>query len=345
LTRRAAAEFDPQTPIPKECHVRTRLSAAVAVAALLALVALPMVAAPVAGRDSARARHDAVVAHWTEARLRSARPRDMQVPRGNAFGRTKPGSGGSVTGASWTNGGVILHASGKVYFEMGGSGWVCSGTAANDARTGYSLVLTAGHCAYDETNGAFATNWLFIPDFDSAPTFNCASTAWGCWTAQALVVDSGYASAGSFNTQATVNDFAFAVVGPGGKSGGAQLDSTVGSMAVAFGGVTSGSSLYAFGYPAAGKYHGNDLTYCAGPISPDAYNANLTWGMSCDMTGGSSGGPWLADFNTATGRGTMSSLNSYGYSGIRAMYGPKFNASTQSVYDAANGATANTIVP
>jgi V8-like Glu-specific endopeptidase len=329
--------------------VRTRLSAAVAVAALLALVAFPLVATPVAGRDSARARHDAVVAHWTEARLRAARPRDLHVTHGTARGHLKhPGSkpsGSTVTGASWTQGGAILHASGKVYFEMAGSAWVCSGTAANDARTGYSLVLTAGHCAYDETNGAFATNWLFIPEFDSAPTFNCASTAWGCWTAQALVVDSGYAGAGSFNTQASVNDFAFAVVGPGGKSGGAQLDSTVGSLAVAFGGVTSGSTLYAFGYPAAGKYHGNDLTYCAGPISPDPYNANLTWGMSCDMTGGSSGGPWLAGFDPATGRGTMSSLNSYGYSGIKAMYGPKFNASTQSVYDAANGATANTIVP
>lgn len=330
--------------------MRTRLSAVVAVASLLALVSLPLVAAPVAGRDQARARHDAVVAHWTEARLRSARPRDLHVARGDGRGQrnkptSKPTGGTTVTGASWTRGGVILRASGKVYFEMAGSAWVCSGTAADDARTGYSLVLTAGHCAYDETNGGFAANWLFIPDFDSAPTFTCASTAWGCWTAQALVVDSGYANAGSFNTQATVNDFAFAVVGPGGKSGSAQLDSTVGSLAVGFGGVTSGSSLYAFGYPATGKYHGSDLTYCAGPVSPDAYNANLTWGMNCDMTGGASGGPWLAAFDAATGRGTISSLNSYGYTGIRAMYGPKFNASTQSVYDAANGATANTIVP
>ncbi len=332
--------------------MRTRLTAAIGVAALLALVGVPLVAAPVAGRDAARAgddaraRHDAIVAHWTEARLRSALPRDLHVPRGNALGHSnKPSGGSSVTGASWTKGGLILHASGKVYFEMAGSAWVCSGTAADDTRTGYSLVLTAGHCAYDETNGGFATNWLFIPDFDSAPTFTCASTAWGCWTAQALVVDSGYATAGGFNTQATVNDFAFAVVGPGGKAGNAQLDATVGSLGLAFAGLGSGSVVDAFGYPAAGKYHGNDLTYCAGPISPDSLNGNLTWGLSCDMTGGSSGGPWLAGFNASTGRGTMSSLNSYGYSGIRAMYGPKFNASTHSVYDAANGATANTIVP
>jgi V8-like Glu-specific endopeptidase len=340
--------------------VRTRLSAAFGVALLLILVALPVLAVPAVARngheardaaDAARARHDAIVSHWTEARLRAARPRDLRVADGtarghsNKQGRSKPSSPSGVTGASWTKSGLILHASGKVYFEMAGSAWVCSGTAATDTRNDKSLVLTAGHCAYDETNGGFATNWLFIPDFDTAPTFTCGSTSLGCWTAQALVVDSGYATSGSFNTQASVNDFAFAVVGAGGKSGTAQLDVAAGSLPIAFGTVSSGSKLYAFGYPASGKYHGDDLTYCAGPISPDSLNQNLTWGMSCDMTGGASGGPWLAGFNEATGSGTLSSLNSYGYSGIRSMYGPKFNASTQAVYNAADGATSNTIVP
>ena len=51
-------------------------------------------------------------------------------------------------------------------------------------RPGYSMVLTAGHCAIDETNGQFATNWMFIPAFDSAPTYTCsASLPYGCWTA------------------------------------------------------------------------------------------------------------------------------------------------------------------
>jgi hypothetical protein len=326
--------------------MRRRLPAAIVATLIVVLLVLPALAAPAVAGIGARSRHDSIVAHWTGARLKAAIPRDFKLhPTRKPEGRKKPGGGGTVTGASWTRGGAILHASGKVYFEMAGSGWVCSGTAARDSRTGYSLVLTAGHCAYDETNGAFATNWLFIPEFDSAPTFTCASTTWGCWTAQALVVNRGFATAGSFNTQATVNDFAFAVVGPGGKSGAAQLDSAVGSIPIAFGGVSSGNVLDAFGYPAAGKYHGNDLTYCAGPISQDSLNRNLTWGMDCDMTGGSSGGPWLSSFSETSGSGTLSSLNSYGYSGIRAMYGPKFNASTQAVYNAADGATANTIVP
>jgi V8-like Glu-specific endopeptidase len=312
--------------------------------------------------DSAR-EHARIVAHWTPARLATAVPRDFVADSNGGFhpagrgetgkpdkppGKPKPTpsptptppGGGTVTGASWTGGGPIKAISGKVYFEMGGGGYVCSGAVADDTRPGDSLVLTAGHCAYDETAGAFARNWLFIPDFDGAPTFTCSQTVHGCWTATALVVHSGYATAGGFNTQATVHDFAFAVVGPGGKSS-TQLDATVGSFDLAFNSFASGTSMSAFGYPAAGKYMGRDLVYCQGPVSYDPLNSNLTYRMGCNMTGGSSGGPWLSSFSGGTG--TLSSLNSYGYSGITAMHGPKFGSMTQAVWNAANGATSNTI--
>jgi V8-like Glu-specific endopeptidase len=327
--------------------VRTRSPLALlALLAALALIAIPAMVAPVGAAGPSMSRHDRIVSFWTPARLRSAIPRDFVRSNGALVPKKKPGGGGGggVVGASWTKGGAILKGSGKVYFVMGSSAYVCSGSVATDSRSGKSLVLTAGHCAYDEAARAFATNWLFIPEFDSAPTFTCANTTYGCWTADALVVHNGFASAGSFNTQATVHDFAFAVVGAGGKSGSAQLDATVGSFGISYSGTRAGDKLYAFGYPAAGKYHGNDLTYCAGNIFTDSFNSNLTWGMSCDMTGGSSGGPWLKSFNETTGSGTLNSLNSYGYSGLRNMYGPMFNSNTQAVYSAANAATANTIV-
>ena len=205
-------------------------------------------------------------------------------------------------------------------------------------------MLTAGHCAFDETNGEFATNWLFIPDFDESPTFTCADAAYGCWTADALVVHSGYATAGGFNTQATLHDFAFAVVSVG--NAGTQLDSTVGSFPLAISGFDApGDTAYAFGYPAAQKYKGNDLTYCAGSTFEDPYNDELTWGLPCKMTGGSSGGPWLSSFATSGDSGGLSSLNSYGYSGVAAMHGPKFNSDTQAVFNAARTADENTVVP
>ena len=45
-----------------------------------------------------------------------------------------------------------------------------------------------------------------------------------------------------------------------------------------------------------------------------------------------------------TGGGTLTSLNSYGYSGLSNMYGPKFNANTQAVFNRANTTTGNSIV-
>ena len=331
-----------------------RRRSSLALIAALALVIVPAIAAPAGAAGGGHAERDRILAFWTKERLHSAIPRDFVrsdrglAPQARPVKPPRPpggGGSGSVTGASWTKAGAILQRSGKVYFVMGSSAYVCSGSVATDHRTGKSLVLTAGHCAYDEANHRFATNWLFIPEYDTNPTLgNCGTTTYGCWTAEALVVHNGFASAGGFNQQATVHDFAFAVVGQGGKSGTAQLDSTVGSFGIVTSGISTGQKLYAFGYPAAGKYHGNDLTYCAGNIFNDNLNANLTWGMACDMTGGSSGGPWLSSFDEATGSGTLSSLNSYGYSGLTNMYGPKFNAKTQAVYNAADAATVNTIV-
>jgi hypothetical protein len=333
----------------------TRTRAALAFIAVLTL--LPMAAVPAMARDGARADHDRIVAHWTPERIANAIPRDFvksgteikAAPRAGKPPKNPPPATGGVTGASWTSGGPILARSGKVVFTMGGSDWICSGTVVDDGgRPGYSMVLTAGHCAIDETNGTFATNWMFIPAFDTKPTYTCSASAYGCWTAVGLVVRNEFASAGSFNDTAVTNDWALAIVGPGGKTPTAnlQLDATVGgSYSLGYTGVTKGDKLYAFGYPAAGKYHGSDLVYCAGAIIEDAGSSNLTWGMPCNMTGGSSGGPWLSTFNERTGAGTLSSLNSYGYSGSAVMYGPKFNTRTQATYTAALTATSNTKVP
>jgi hypothetical protein len=339
--------------------------ALVAALLLVLLAALPAAASPAV--DPVRVERERVLRYWTAERMASAIPRDfVRIPGGFAPAAKPPGtpgggggggggggSNGNVTGKSWDGGGDVLKSTGKVYFRMGGTRYQCSGAVANDGnRAGYSLVLTAAHCAYDEVARAFATEWMFIPEWDSAPTSNCANTAHGCWNAAALVVHNGYATAGGFNTQATVHDYAFAVVGAGGKTASSndQLDQKVPALGVTFNGVagysgiSKGQKLYAFGYPAAGKYKGNDLVYCAGPIFEDPYNSELTWGMNCDMTGGSSGGPWLSSFTESSGSGTLSSVNSYGYNGVKAMHGPKFDGKTKAVWDGAKIVTSDTVV-
>lgn len=339
-----------------------------ATAAGLALILASLIATPVGASPgsaaAARAEHQRIIAYWTPERMASAIPRDLSpagspvVPAAKGGIPGPPGGGGgggggggdptAVTGASWANGGAVDTQTGKVYFVVFPYAYVCSGAVATDTRSGYSLVLTAGHCVWDSKKG-FVTNWMFIPDFDAQPVGGyppaCGNTAYGCWTATALIVHNGFASQKNFSSQATRFDWGFAVVGAGGNDT-VQLDTTVGSYAVQYAGVSSGNRLAAFGYPAAAPYDGTDLVYCAGNIFADSSNGNATWGMTCDMTGGASGGPWLTGLDETTGTGgTLSSLNSYRYSGGDSMYGPKFNSYTQATYNAADAATANTVVP
>jgi V8-like Glu-specific endopeptidase len=313
----------------------------------------PAQAAP--SKANERAERARIVKYWTPARMAGATPRDfvktkdgfVPVGRGGTNPNKRPSqpddSGGTastsvVTGAPWDGGGPALRSTGKVFFTMAGHDYVCSGATVDDgSRAGYSLVLTAGHCAYDEANRAFATNWMFAPEYDTAPN-GCAGAPRGCFAAVALVVHAGYATAGGFNRQAIQHDWAFAVVGTGSKGG--QLDDVAG-FPVGFD--APDGERYSFGYPAGRPYSGRDLIYCSGPVISDSNYG--TWGLACDMTGGSSGGPWMRDFSPTAKAGTLNSLNSYTNRKYRGyMFGPKFGTRTEDVYDRALNVTGNTTV-
>ena len=320
-----------------------RSKAALAAALLTVLAILPLAVAPVAAGDpqaKAKAEHERIVKFWTAERIKSAKPRDFVIPAG---GKAQPAAkpvkpprgGGNVSGASWTGGGPVVPRTGKLYFELGGGYWVCSASAVSDTRTGYSLVLTAGHCAYDQKTDRPSSNWMYMPSYDTKPILDCATTQYGCWTSAGIVVHAGYADEPSFTVRAQVHDFAIAIVGPGGHNM-TQLED-LGTYPIAYPAMSTGGSVHAFGYPAGAPYSGNDLSYCSGPVSNDFFNGGQTWGLTCDMTGGSSGGPWLAGF-TAAGGGTLTSLNSYRYGGINSMFGPKFSAATKLVVDTAGQA-------
>ena len=246
-------------------------------AALLLLTLLPAsfaaAAAPQARASQSRAH---VLAYWTPARMQAARPRDFAFDSVRGFHpAAKPGGGGggggAVTGASWpaSASDPITRATGRVVFSMGGGDWICSGSVATDTRSGFSTVLTAGHCVVDSDTGEFATNWMFIPAFDLAPTYTCANATYGCWTAKALVARREFATAGAFNDTAVTHDWGFAVVAGGGKQANstAQLDTTVGgTFALDATTAAAGSTLTALGLSGGGQVprQGPDLLPGAG---------------------------------------------------------------------------------
>ena len=327
----------------------SRRAITLALSSALILVMALVSAGPAAAASSKakeKAERARVVKYWNPKRMANATPRDFVKKNGKFVpakrGGNKPdkgpknpggdggsGDGGTVTGASWNSQGPALNATGKVFFTMGGNNYTCSGAAMSDGpRPSYSVVLTAGHCAFDETNGRFATNWMFKPAYDSDPS-GCSE---GCYVAKALAVHDGYATSGGFNRAAVEHDWAFAVVMP---YGGNQLDGDgVDEFGIAFTTPLKTDKRYSFGYPAQGKYDGTDLVYCSGPVIEDgSYD---TWGLECDMTPGSSGGPWMIDF--ASKSGTLNSVNSYKYRGgpnKAFMFGPKFGPDTKDTRTAA----------
>jgi V8-like Glu-specific endopeptidase len=292
---------------------------ALGLAAVLLVISAPAASARAASKDDARS-------YWTQDRLEKAVPRDGV--------KGKPGGGGTSgsIGTGWTGPELVRKTTGKVFFTASGVNYVCSGSTVQDGNANVSVVLTAGHCTEDGADGGFVTNWVYVPDYERWSTKSCTSDPTRCFAASRLVTSSAWADSGDFDY-----DVAFAVVN------GNTLESTWGSQAIGFN-LSRGQAMYDFGYPAAGRYHGQQLIYCNGTVRQDLYS--LDNAMTCSMTGGSSGGPWYINFNSSTGVGTANSLNSYKYSNdTTTMYGPYFGNYAQAVYNtAASGVGPNTTV-
>jgi V8-like Glu-specific endopeptidase len=321
------------------------------VLAVIAAVAASLLAASTpaaAGGDDAslgdlRARdhHERVVSYWTPERRASAIPLDVQLPAARPTSPPGKGGGGggseddggstTVTGATWTEGGDAAATVGKVFFTLNGTNYQCSGGAVQAASE--SLVVTAGHCVHAGNNGSFATNWTFWPRYDGA-----ADEKLGVWTATSLHTTEGWAT----QPRHFDDDVGFAtVVGSSDETLEAVLlEETVTIPTVAFDQTWTDVSYFAFGYPAAKKYSGSTLTYCAGPVRDDL-DSRKTLALACDMTGGSSGGPWIREYRN--GVRVVESVNSYGYRSLKdVMFGPIFDDGEKNAFDAATDGVCDT---
>lgn len=330
--------------------MKKKLQKLVVAASLVALVSAFM-STRIEAKSPRQSEHDRIVKFWTNARIARAVPRDfVRNPKSRSYKQIQWNRrvATTPTAASWTGGGEVSKSTGKVFFSMGTTYYVCSGSVVLENATDRSMVVTAAHCAYDELNKKFAENWLFIPEYYIKPASLspnksfCADTQNGCWTSERLVVSRAYANAGSFNDVAVLHDFAFAAVGPGGKSDTDLLSVTDGH-AVVFDKRVANANTWIFGYPAANRFKGKALMYCNGLLDYDARMRDKTYRLPCSLTAGSSGGPWLSPFASSTGVGDQFSVNSYTYGGSKAMYGPIFGAETLGMFNLAKTTSDNVL--
>lgn len=171
--------------------------------------------------------------------------------------------------------------------------------------------------------GAWHTNWVFVP------AYNNGSAPYGQWSATKTFATDQWAASEDMNM-----DVGLAVVAP---LNGQTLSQAVGAQGILFNGGYS-KKMYSFGFPAAAPYDGTKLVYCSGNSGKD-FLLTKDHSLACNMTGGSSGGPWFQDFNEATGLGTQVSVNSFGYNFLpNRMYGPYFGNEAKAAYDKAQTA-------
>jgi V8-like Glu-specific endopeptidase len=269
---------------------------------------------------------------WTAERMRNATPLDLlPLTRDGLKALGTPKRGGKETavpptavsptafpqaGGPWTGGGAVVKTSGRVFFSFQGRTASCSGNSVTSQNG--STVITAGHCV--KYQGSWHTNWVFVP------AYNNGQAPYGQWSATKTFSTDQWVASEDINY-----DVGAAVVAP---LGGKKLAETVGAQGLSFNGGYN-KAMYAFGFPAASPYDGTKLIHCSGNSSKD-FLFSKDHSLGCNMTGGSSGGPWFTSFSEATGTGLQASVNSFGYTFLpNRMFGPYFGNEAKAVYDKA----------
>lgn len=207
---------------------------------------------------------------------------------------------------------------GRIFFRIPGLGtqtYACSAAAAYGRA-----VWTAGHCVYTQGRG-WSTNLFFVP------AYRAGAYPYGSFSVKSMSSLTGWVSQ---------NNLAYDIgmVAVNDRSG-LKLSQWVGSLGFMYN--TSATQMFhAFGYPgnySAGAY----LVACASSTyRRDTLPGPQPIGIGCDMSNGSSGGPWLIAYAPFKGGLTnyINSLVSYSYTGEPSvMYGPYFSDGAKWLFD------------
>ncbi|MFC9584445.1 trypsin-like serine peptidase [Streptomyces yangpuensis] len=237
--------------------------------------------------------------------------------------------------------------SGKVFFDGPEGSMVCSATVVKDpAHPGKSnLVWTAGHCVHAGKAGGWYRNIAFVPSYNNAgkPSAQLKGAPreqvapFGVWWSDwAQTSDQWIATGGPTGGAGAPYDFAVLHVTPE-KGSGKSLEETVGSaLPVEFAApaVPKVASLTATGYPAAAPFDGQKAFQCTDRPGRLTLRANepVMYRIGCTMTGGASGGGWVA--TGSNGKPALVSNTSIGPAKAGWLAGPRLGPEAKGIFDA-----------
>ncbi|MFE0102898.1 trypsin-like serine peptidase [Streptomyces sp. NPDC059009] len=253
------------------------LASLVTVAAGGALAASPGGAAPLSTVTFTEAERRETLTYWTADRMRD-------VTGGAALGHD------AASVKPWR--GPALTSVGRLFFtnEKGQDSY-CTATAVRSHNQ--STVMTAGHCVQlPASPDNHYSNMVFVPGYDEGKHPH------GTFAVRAVVMPRSWQDDAENDIAAVVTD----------QQDGTSLTDAVGGQTLAVD-RKPGTSVTVLGYPDSREQRGEKLMYCTGTTTA-APGGKQT--VRCPMEGGASGGPWLADLDTKSGRGKLVSVNSFG---------------------------------
>jgi V8-like Glu-specific endopeptidase len=195
---------------------------------------------------------------------------------------------------------------GKLFFSIGGVPYLCSASVIQ-----HRIVATAGHCVHSGTASGFYSNWVFVPAYrdGNAPLLS--------WNWRAVIVTGAWASGGGGVPNAA--DYAMIEFGDQGVGG---VTRAIGDVTGWLGWQTlslSANHTSKLGYPCNLDSCQKMQIVTSGAFRNVAPN-NVEYGS--DAEGGSSGGPWIQNFQVPqngggtgsnTGSNRVVGITSYGY--------------------------------
>jgi hypothetical protein len=265
-------------------------AAGAAVAAVAGGIATPAFARPAAqpapvsvasyqlgGARSANAVRTA--AYWSHSRMLSARNADVITARPSPAGTHPAPSGpaGRVAGAVPSQGLTAPRAVPKT--GPTGTPW--------NGNTHLPPATTSGKVFFTTTGNGVRENWVCSASAVNSGGKDTVFTAGHC------VYGSLGGEVNYVSNQDEGDDIGAAVMNA--NSAGQHLVNVVGGQGIAWN-YGANQYIFDFGYPAAPPFNGLTLQECDGGEFNFSVYASSTMELTCNFTGGSSGGPWLMSF-------------------------------------------------
>lgn len=180
--------------------------------------------------------------------------------------------GTNVYGQTWKF--FPFRAVGKLFISGGGT---CSASVISPNN----VIVTAAHCVYNRSTGSFYPGWAF------APAYRNGVAPYGVWSGASASVLTNYITTGGMRYDVAVIKLNTLLI-DGFQRPVSYLTGNLGRSW----NIPYTTHVFAQGYPAnlAGAQY---LWTCVGETFPLATDI---LGVGCNMTGGSSGGPWIRTF-------------------------------------------------